>query len=449
MKQTVLLLTLVSGLSLGACSSDSNLPNPTGKASITAINAIHGSPDMNFLIEERSIGTVAYQNTTATVSYDDLDYTFNFDVIFAGDSQFTRIGGQHIDFVADQHYTLVASGTLAAPTLTLWESAHRQFTDTDTVFQTRFSHTSDSLSAVSIDIYFALAGVAPVQGNAVATLAFGEISAPLDFEANDYVVTVTTTGNAADVLFTSRPTTILSRTDLVITPFDGDANNTSALVVQGLGVLGGAIPFHDSLASSTVQFLHAAMEMGNSDVFDDEALTSQILTNHTYRDLTADASVIEGSYQYFYTPTGDTSVVSLDTSFSAATGLHYRVTALGSGGDYSTTNSILDRRSVSTAVKLLYFPSSNNFEFTDLYVVDVGSTIEGQTPFRAGAVSRVTGPTLEMVPGSYDLYITEFLATEILAGPFRLDVEFGDVIDMVVFDTVDPAVLEIATYAVP
>jgi hypothetical protein len=449
MKPTVLLLALATGLLLGACGGESKLPVATGKASITAINAIYGSPEMNFLIEERPIGQIRYQETTATASYDDLDYTFSFEVFFAGDLTLTRIASQHIDFVADQHYTIVAGGTITAPVLTVWDVAQRTFADTDTVFQTRFSHTSNTLSATTIDVYFALDGVVPVLGEAVATLNFGDLSDALDFEADDYVVTITTSGDPTDVLFTSRSTTLLARTNLVITPFDGDANNTSPLVVRGLGVLGGAVPFHDSSASSTVQFLHAAKEMGTSDVYDDAALSSQILASHAYRDLTADADIAVGSYEYFYTPAGDTTVVLLDTNLSVALGFHYRVTAIGSGGDYSTTNTILDRRSIDTAAKLLYFPSSNNFEFTDLYIVEAGTSIDEQTPFRAGAVSKTPGPSLEFAPGNYDVYITEFLDKAILAGPFPLNVALGDVVDMVVYDTDDTSVLDIVTYPLP
>jgi len=37
----------------------------------------------------------------------------------------------------------------------------------------------------------------------------------------------------------------------------------------------------------------------------------------------------------------------------------------------------------------------------------------------------------------------------ILAGPFPLNVVRGDVVDMVVYDTDDPAVLEIVVYPLP
>ncbi len=449
MKQTLLFLALASGLLVSACGGDSKFPVATGKASITAINAIVASPNLNFLIEERSIGQVAYQATTTTSSWDDLEFTFSFDAIFAGATEVTRIASQRIDFVAGQRYTVVATGTVAAPTLTVWETPERIFEATETTFQVRFSHTSASLSTGAIDIYLALDGVAPVLGQAAATVAYRDISPAMDFESGEYVAIITSSGNPTDVLFTSRPTTVLARTDMVVTPFDGDANNTTSIVVRGLGTLGGSIPFHEPLALSTIQFLHAAMEMGTTDVFDDAALSSQILTNHAYRDLTADTSIAAGTYQYLYTPTGGISAVALDTQFFAGEGLHYRVAAVGSGGVYSTINTILDRRSISTGAKLLYFQSTNNFEFTDLYAVDAGTSITDQFPIRPGVASRIPIAPIELAPGSYDLYVTDFLDKGILAGPTRLDVVLGDVVDMVVFDTVDPAVLETVVFPIP
>ena len=45
--------------------------------------------------------------------------------------------------------------------------------------------------------------------------------------------------------------------------------------------------------------------------------------------------------------------------------------------------------------------------------------------------------------GSYDIYITEFGETDLLAGPIPLDVELGAVVGGMIFDTIDPAVLEL------
>ena len=114
MKRIAIFLTLAAALVLGACGGESNLPSATGKASIRAINAMAGSSEVVFLIEERAIGNLTYRSATAISSWDDLDYTFNFDTFFPGDSQATRIATQYIDFVTGQDYTLIISGTPGA-----------------------------------------------------------------------------------------------------------------------------------------------------------------------------------------------------------------------------------------------------------------------------------------------------------------------------------------------
>ena len=48
MKRLVLVFALLAVVA--ACTSDSNLPNPTGKGTIRALNAIIGSPDIAFRI---------------------------------------------------------------------------------------------------------------------------------------------------------------------------------------------------------------------------------------------------------------------------------------------------------------------------------------------------------------------------------------------------------------
>ncbi len=447
MKQTALLLALSANLLLGACGGESKLPVATGKGQITAINAIYGSPALNFLIEERPLGIVAYKGTLAAASYDDLEYTFNFEILVAGDLQLTRIASQNIDVLVDQHYTLLASGTLAAPTLTVWETPVRSFGAADTVFQTRFAHTSDSMG--NIDVYFALDGVAPVQGEQVATLAFGEISAPLDFESAEYVVTLTSAGDDTDILYQSSASFVLQRTNMIVSPFDGDENDTAPIVVRALNIAGGAATFLDPSYPSTLEFLHGAWDLGSSDVYDDEALTSEILSDHTFRQLTPAMDIAAGDYDFFYTPFGDTMTVSLQTALSVPNGQHFRVVATGTGGTYSTINLGLNRRSLNTAVKLNFLSTSSNYDFLDLYVVEADATIEGTLAFRTGIISRQPNAPYQMVAGSFDLYLTRFIEREIIAGPFRLDVALGDVVDLVVYDTDDTAFLEFELLPVP
>lgn len=435
------LLACASAFLLGACVGDSALPTATGKSGIRAINAIKASPDIDFRIQELTIGTIVYKRMSVMQQFDDLIFTLNFDVHFTGDSENTRIASREIDFVAEQDYTLLISGTVANPTLTLWEATQRTFAAEATVFQVTFAHASNLLGLV--DYYFAAPGMAPVSGEAVATLSFAETLQPADFEAGEYVINITAAGDPGSVLYTSAPIAFAAQTNFTILPFDGDANDIAPVVVRALAAQGTAATMADIAYPATVEFMHASLDLGVSDVYDDENLSSRILANHTFQELSAAVPVLDVNNTFRYTPAGDTAMVTVEGSMLAFPGIRYRFVAGGESGAYLTTAMVPDRRPIDTAAKILLFQTSNNFDFLDIYAVAAGATIDEATPFRTALTTGLPSAPGVLTAGSYDIYVTALGETAILAGPVRIDVALGDVVDMAIFDTVDPAVLDI------
>lgn len=444
MARFFILLACAGSLLLGACVSDSSLPVATGKASVRAINAIEASPDIVFLIEERSLSQISYKNMSSLQEYDDLDFTFNFDIRFTGDSDNTRIASQAISFVADQDYTLLVSGTLANASITVWEAAQRTFDADATVFQANFAHASSLLGTV--DYYFAAAGIDPVMGAAVATLSFGEAAPPVDFEAGNYVMIITAAGDPGDVLYTSVQTTFGTSSVITILPFDGDADDNAPVVVRAITAVGTALTMASADHAATVQFLHASTDLGIADIYDDEMLTSQLIANHAFKELSADVEISAIENIYRYTPAGGTSMVTVEGTLNAFPGNRYRFIALGQSGGFTTDAMLLDRRPIDSTVKILLYQASFNYDFLNLYAVDPDTTIEGKIPFFVGLATGVETSSARLAPGIFDIYVTESGETEVLAGPVRIDVTFGDVVDMVIFDTVDPAQLEIVLF---
>lgn len=441
MQRIFLLLSCAGVLVLGACGSDSGFPEATGKGSVRAINAVLTSPEIDFFIEERILGQIAYKQGSTTARYDDLEYTFNFDVLYAGETSRTRFARQFIDVEANKDYTLLVSGSLANPTITVWEGEEASFEETDTVFEARFAHAAASQGA--LDYYFASPGVAPALGEQVATLAFGEVTVAANLATDDYVLTITVAGDPTAVVYTSNTVAFPARAAYIITSFDGDAIDNGPIFVRAINVLGAAIGMPDANSPPSVEFVNASMDLGTSDIYDDESLTSLRVANHAYLDLSEELSVATGSNTFYYTPTGDTSAVTLETTQSTLGGLRYRILTSGVAGSLIATNVIPDRVPVETAAKLLAFHASNNFEFLDIYVVDAGESIEEAIPRRAALNASVPALPIRLATGSYDMYVTEFVEKVVLAGPYRLDVTVGDIVDTVIVDTVDPAVLDV------
>jgi len=441
MNKTSIGLLAIAAFFISACNPQPDLPEPSGKASVRAINAIPASPAVNFSIEERGIGSVAYKASSGTASYDDFDYTFNFDVLFFGESATRRVASRNIDFQAGKDYTLLVSGELASPTITVWEGDERTFVEADTVFEARFAHAAASLGTV--DYYFDDPAVTPALGNQVATLAFGEATTAIDYGTGDYVLTITAAGDPDAVLYVSDSTAIGARNAFIFTAFDGDAGDTAPTIVRAIAVQGTSASLPDPNYPPTLEFINASMDLGTADIYTDEALTSIIVADHAYTDITAELPVATGDTTLYYTPAGDTAAVSLESAFTVAGGRRYQAVASGVAGALGVTVFLPDRTSDSTRVKLLPFQASNNFAFLDVYAVPTGESVDDYFPVRVGLAPTEISAASGLTAGSYDIYVTEFAQKVVLAGPYPVDVIGGDFVEMIIVDTDDPGVLDV------
>tara|TARA_R110002096_G_scaffold364311_2_gene557420 strand:+ start:29917 stop:31278 length:1362 start_codon:yes stop_codon:yes gene_type:complete len=443
MRYKLAVLPLIAALALGACGKESSFPEASGKGNIRAINAIASAPEVTFLIEERSLGGISFREATAATPYDDLEYTFNFEVFYAGDDAVTRIASQFIDVVADMDYTLVLTGTLSNASVVLWEQAKREFTGTETVFSARFAHTSDSLGPA--DYYFAAPGVVPVLGEEVGTLSFGEVLDGIDYEAGDYVLTVTSSGDPADILFESDTNTFIAATEYTVSMFDGGANTFAPFIAHsftnGAVTASGTIP--DVNYPATAEFVNGSLELGTVDIYDDDMQTSLLVDDLPHMGISAELNLADGENQFTFTPSDSNNPVLIDDTLSVFSGVRTRVVGLGLTDSLRISTYVPDRRPVDTQAKLQVFSAANTFGFLQMFVLEADAVLDDQLPVLASLVAGSAPQTLALRAGSYDIYVREFDSTEILAGPIRLDVELGDVIGTILYDTVDPAVVEV------
>jgi hypothetical protein len=445
MKRFAILMTLATALLLSACGGESKLPVATGKASIRAINGVKTAPDVGFLIEERTLGAAGYRQVTALSDFDDLSYNFNFDVFYAGELGTTRVASIFQDIVKDTDYIFVLTGTLTNPSILVWVTPERSFSGTETVFEARFAHTTASLG--SVDYYFAAPGVDPVAGEEAGTLAFGEVMTSIDFEAGEYVLTVTASGMPGQVLYESTTTIFGPATQYIITTFDGDANTFAPFIARaitaGTASIDGTIPMPDINYPPTVEFVNGSLAIDTVDIYEDALLSSQIVAAHAYKDVSAELELASGDSPALYTPTTLLSPVLIDSVVTYFWGWRGRAVAYGPLDSLVIIPYVPDRRPVETQAKLHLFNAAINFEFLNVYAVVAGETIEGKIPVSVAIPTGNAASVIGLPVGSFDIYVTEFGSTEILDGPIQIDVVLGDVLGGMIFDTIDPAVLEL------
>ena len=444
MKRIFLLIACLSALIVTACTSESALPTPSGKGSIRALNAIPASPDIRVLIEERLIGTLGYNQSTAQNRFDDFEYNFNFELFLPGFLQAERVLTYPHKLEANRDDIFVLTGDAENPTVNLWSTQDREWAEGDTVLELRFAHVILTQAANDIDIYLDEAVAPAVVANKVATLSYGQITDVSDFAEGTYTVTITTAGDIDDVLYQSAEIGFLSRTTQIITALAGDENDGSPVVVNILNDFGGDRVFADASAQQTVRFFHAARALQATDIFDDDMLTSLKFSNLEYGNASGDIPMSTAVETFYYTPTGSTAAILHETTHQVPVGRHSNLYVVGPADDYSSYAFLPDRASVSIYAKVQVFNAALDTGIVNVYIkIADEPLVEEDRPVIFGLAYPSPSPIQALDTGSYDVYVTLVSDRIPLGDPLRLDIVDGDVVDLILLDTDTPGVPEI------
>lgn len=447
MRKILFVIACLAVLSLSACTGESKRPVATGKGGVRAINTISTAPTFLFLIEERSLAAVEYATGSNRAPYDDFEYIFNFEAILPNTILQQRVASSTVKVETDREYTFLITGELAAPTIIVWDDEIRVWEGNETTFQARFAHTAESLGP--IDVYFAAPGTPPAAGQSVGTLAFGELLPGVDYEAGEFVYTVTSAGNPGDILFTSNNLSPTALAGFVITVFDGTANDLGPLAARILNDSGGTTNLADANALPTVRFLHASAALDPSDVYTDELLLDQILTNHVFRDATGDIELAAGVYTFTYTSVGNVGSILFEGIGTVFPASRLQLYVIGATDALTSFIRVPDRRSVESLVKFTFIHTAVNHPLVDLYVVVAGTDIEEQIPQFFRITPTGTPVNANLSEGDLELYLTVAGEKTVIAGPVALTTTYGDVFEYLSYDNVDPATADLVSIPLP
>ena len=441
MKRTFLLIACLGALTVAACTSDSSLPTPTGKGSIRALNAILASPDIGFLIEERSLGSLGYNQSTTQTRFDDFEYNFNFEVFLPGALERDRVATFAHKLEADRNDIFVLTGNPLSPTISVWSTPAREWTETDTVLEIRFAHVI--VAEDDIDIYLDEAVTPAVAANKVATLSYGQISEVSDVAEGTYTVTITVAGDIDAVLYQSFNVNLFPRSTQVVAAMAGDENDASPIVINVMSDVSNDRIFPDSGAEQTVRFFHTARALQATDIFDDDMLTNLKFSNLEYGNASGDVAVSNEAETYYYTPTGSTATILHEATNQTPLGRHSNLYVVGPADDYASYAFLPDRASVSIYAKVQFFNAALDTGTVDVYIkVADDPLVDEDRPVIFALRYPSPSPIQALATGSYDIYITPLTEKTLLADPLRLDVVNGEIVDLILLDTDTPGVIE-------
>lgn len=433
--RSIILLTLSCAL-LGCV--ETQRQDPTGKGAIRGYNALADSFNSNFLIEERSLGVLEYKDGSPVTRFDDLTYTFNFDIAVAGDAGTQRIASVTKAIVTDTDYLFLLVGAIATPEILVWERPEREWTDTDTVFEMAFGHLGPMLGPV--DVYYAATGTVPVLGNAVGSLDFGERIDEIEFETGQYEMFLTAPGDPSTILYQGSPLTNPAAASNVTLILDRDPSLTGEVSVHQLIPSGSSIEIPDGRFLPTVQVVNAAFGSGNVDlVIDNDFVNPATVANLAFGAVSADTIVPAGTFPYTYTPPASTTVL-LEEDTGAVLGTRTMIVLRGEAGALATTSLVSNRRPYSTAAQIRIMNAAVNFPTVDVYLSADDTILDDLIPILRSLPFGLASEYQQPEANSYELTITLPAEKTIIAGPITLDVATGDIVEIVILDTADPAI---------
>jgi hypothetical protein len=439
------LLALTGLLTLAAGCSESAFDQATGKGWVRGINSVADSPQLFFVIAEQAEGGITFREAVGFNEWDDLSYNFSFDLFRQGADEPDRLVTQPIDVEPDVEYSLVLTGSIDDPTLLMWEEPERVWDGTETVFEVDFIHVSP-LSG-QLDIYLAPEDTAPVVGNEVGTLSNGERLPYQEFEEGDYVLTLTAPGDPSTVILESAPIALSPAERITIAVFDPDPTITSALGVSVINRDGLSIPVADIDALPRSRMLHAAFGTGAFDGYINNDLAAPVFPNLEFNELSPYIDITELETPLTITAAGDPDTVLLEDTILSVTDTSQTVVFYGATDAWTTSILLDNTRPIASEPQIRISNYSANIDVVDVYDIPTGTAPEDAVlprffNLQSGSSTNFSFAFLE----PRDLVVTLPAETEPIGAPLTIDLAGGQIVEIMIVDTVDPAVVELVIF---
>ncbi len=442
---TVVALVIIVVTTTGC--AESAIPQATGKGNIRGLHAVVTAPEMIFTIEERSLAEVDYREITVFTPYDDLSYNLNFDYLPPAALNPTRLATQFLDVQADHEYTVILTGSVAAPSTMVWDDPVREWSGTETTFEIFFAHLGQQVG--ELDVYFAAPGILPVLGQAVGSLAFGERLPPQEYEetANGYEVYLTAKDDPATIVFRSGRLAPLAQSRNTLAIFDPDPTVPGNVSVNIYGNSGTAAIVADVNFPSQLRTLHAAFGTENYDGYFDSDFANAIFSDIGFLELSPYADFPGAQALFTLTPVGNSGVTLFESDVLVAFGSRRTVVLTGQPGALGFFSLPDNGRPVETSPLVRISNLSFNTDILDVYVAEPGTPIDDVILPRFPLLLTASTSNFQSVSaGTQELTVTLRGEKTPIAAPVVLDLANGDVVDLVIVDTVDPAVVELLVF---
>ena len=438
----VLLGALLGGLSGCGASGENDGNAPVAIPRQGSIRVVHVIPDAGRMTSFLSNSVFsANQFGEATVLSQQLvaQYVMNILLTPPNDVTTTLVDNATVDLADEDEFSFIMIGPAASPQLVRIDnieigfnvdpSKPAQFPPPD------FQIVHGSTSTDAVDVYVTDAAVDLATASPTATVSFGNVTPLVEQDpVVSYRVRVTPAGSKT-VLFDSGSFAVAKLKRSIYLLIDNFGPTGESLRVANV-TAAGAEDFPNQTMQGGLRAANMIPDSPHVDIYLGTPAGAPLFQNVAYGATTPySLAVANGSFTVNVTPAGVPGTVIATGTVAVVGGQARSIYASGRDSDDTTALAAVveSQRSILGQAQFRFVQTAPSAGTVDVYLATPGQPISDASPILANGV-LLASSSVNLTPGSYDLFVTRSGTTVQLFGPDRISVDAGAVYSAVLLD---------------
>ncbi|MCL5255558.1 MAG: DUF4397 domain-containing protein [Gammaproteobacteria bacterium] len=285
---------------------------------------------------------------------------------------------------------------------------------------------------VPVDVYLTAPGEEIVDGGAAFSLSYRDYTDQVEVAEGEYQVTLTVSGDASAVLFSSPTLELPAGADLMlVATLNIAANADDAPIALLVSDAEGASVVYSTTTGADVRVVHAAADVPPVDVYANEVTGDPVIPGLAFGEFTGYLNLPAADYDFLVT-VADTTGVAVSQELTLVDGWQGSVFAAGElGNDTLNLQAIeFDNRRVATEARVRLVHASPVAGDVDIYVTPTADFSDSAPAFESVpfvADELVSTGNVALEAGTYFVTITPAGSTDAALGPLEIMVDAGGI----------------------
>jgi len=435
------LLSLVLGAlwGCGAGGQDNGVKVPLPRQGLVrVVNVIPDSGDMTSFLSSTLFNVNRYGEASALVPELVGQYVMNILLTPPSNVNTVLVDNDPVNLTDQDEFSFFMIGPSASPQLVRVNNIDIAF-DVDPSKPSLYPppdfqilHGATATAAADVYVTDALTDITAVAPT--ATVNFGDVTPLIQQNAAiTYRLRVTPAGSKT-VLFDSGAFNVVNLKRSVYLLLDNYGPSGVELRVANVTAVS-ATNFPNQTLASTLRASNMIPDAPVVDIYLGDTTGVPLFTNVAYGTTTAYIPVANGAGTINITPPGTPGTIIATGAFTVVGGQALSLYASGLDATNTTTFGAVteSQRSISGQAQFRFVSAAPSAVPIDVYVVTPGQSIADSAPILANA-PLLASDTVNLTPGSYDIFITRAGTSVQLFGPERISVDAGNVYSAVLID---------------